>query len=265
MADDALPLDGAIAAFLTDVLDDLVGLVDNEEAIQSTLTRLGVEGVDADSLVAHLLEPAQQSAISELRDGLPTLLQELTKPNPNLISLIEPVKNLVEAVTGLARDPSLPSVSLPAVPDVDAGSVLDVLLAMAVERTLQAKTAAGWSVAKALHLVGPELPISTVLSDLVDSPLDFVWRRFNALRRHLDITIAGVITGPRTLSVTTVPIAPSDSIDATVRAAVPDADVILQRITLRLAADTYDASHAFTIEALGHGAPGGGLPDFAAV
>jgi hypothetical protein len=265
MVDDALPLDGAIAAFLTDVLDDLLGLVDDEESIRSTLARLGLEGADADALAAHLLKPDQQAAIGSLRDELPALLQELTKPKPNLVTLIMKVPGLVKAVTDLARDPSLPNVSLPAVPDVDAGSVLDVLLAMAVERTLQAKTAAGWSVAKALHLAGPELPIPTLLSDLMDSPIDFVWRRFNALRRHLDITIAGVITGPRTLSVVTVPISPSDSIDATVQAAVPDADVILQRITLRLAADTYDAPHAFTIEALGHGVPGGGLPDFAAV
>src|SRR4051794_25374085 len=266
MADDAsVPLDGAIAAFLTGVLDDLVALIADEGSIRSTLARLGVAAADADPLVTFLGDPDRQNALRTIREQLPQLLLEVTKPKPDLLSLIAPVSDLVETITGLAHDQNIPSISLPAVPEVDAGSVLDVLLAMALDRTLQVKTPAGWSLARALHLVGPELPISTVLSDLLDSPVDFVWRRFGARRRHLDITIAGIVSGPRTLSVVTVPISPSDTIPADVRTAVPGADVILQRITLRLAADTYGPQHAFRIEALGHGAPGGGLPEFAAV
>ena len=263
MADDApVPLDGAIAAFLTEVLHDLHALIADADSIRSTLARLGVESGAAQPLVDYL-EGAGSQAVEDLSETLPKLLLELTKSKPDLLGLIPDVTRLVGSITTLAR--SAPPVSLPAVPQVDAGTVIDVLLAMAVDRTLQLKSPAGWSLARSLHLVGPELPLSTVLSELLHSPVDFVWRHFNSLRRDLDITIAGILTGPRTLSVVTVPISPSHTIADSVKAAVPLADVILQRITLRLAADTYETPRAFTIDALGHATPGDGLPDFAAV
>ena len=58
---------------------------------------------------------------------------------------------------------------------------------------------------KSLHLLGPEQAVFTVVEDVLDSPTGFLWKRFQGLRRHLDITIAGIVTGPRTVSVVTVP------------------------------------------------------------
>ena len=104
-----------------------------------------------------------------------------------------------------------------------------------------------------------------MISDVLDSPTGYVWRRFQSLRRHLDITISGILTGPRTTSVVTIPVSVTDQVSAEVRAKVPDADVVLQRITLRLAADTYDVPHVFTLEALGHDPGNGDPPHFAAV
>ena len=130
--------------------------------------------------------------------------------------------------------------------------MLDTLLALAVERVVQTTRPAAWASMKSLHLLGPELPVFKVVEDVLDSPTGFLWRRFQGLRRHLDITIAGIVTGPRTVSVVTVPVSPADTVSALVRTKVPTADVVLQRITLRLAADTYDEPHAITIEVLGH-------------
>ncbi|HET9020952.1 MAG TPA: DUF6603 domain-containing protein [Ornithinibacter sp.] len=255
----AVPLDGAIAAFLTRVLDDLVRQVADESAIRRSLAELGVEGPDAGQVVAFLASAAGD--ITAVRSAVPALVTELGRPDPDLLSLVGPLQGLFETVTTVAG--SAPTLSIPTLPD--AGTIVETLLAGSVERTLRTRHPAAWSLGRALQLVGPELPLSEVLSGVLDSPLGFVWSRFNHLRRHLDITIAGILTGPRTVSFVTVPVSPADRVSDQVRARVPDADVVLQRITLRLAADAYEEPHPLTFEVLGHDPGNGGLPEFAAV
>ena len=255
----AVPLDGAIAAFLTLVLDDLVAQIEDVATIRRALADLGLEGVDADTVASRVA--LRVDDVADMKATVATLIQELGRPKPNLLALIAPISTLFGTVKSLGDETA--DVELPALPD--AGSVIDTLLARSVERTIQTKTPAGWSFAKALNLVGPELPVFQVAAEVLDSPTGFVWRRVQHLRRHLDITITGILTGPRTVSVVTIPAAPGDRVSDNVSAVVPDADVVLQRITLRLSDDTYDEPHAFRVEVLGHDPGNGEPPSFAAV
>ncbi len=262
MADPApAPLDGAIAAFLARVLDELVAQLSADDVVRRTLADLGLEGADLESVAAYVA--SRSVDVAALRNAVPVLVTELGRPRPDLLSLVEPMQELFGVASRLGDAAAVPDVDLPGLPD--AGSVIETLLAQAVERTLRVGAPAAWAFAKALHLVGPEVPVFSVISDVLESPTGYVWRRFQSLRRHLDITISGILTGPRTTSVVTIPVSLSDQVSAEVRAKVPEADVVLQRITLRLAADTYDEPHAFTLEALGHDPGNGDPPRFAAV
>lgn len=255
------PLDGAIAAFLTRVLDELVAQLSAPDVVGRALTDLGLEGADLELVAGYV---ASRSAdVSALQDAVPALVTELGRPKPDLLALVEPMKELFGVATRLGDAAAVPHVDLPGLPD--AGSVIETLLAQAVERALQLRAPTGWAFAKALHLVGPEVPVFSVISDVLASPTGYVWRRFQSMRRHLDITITGILTGPRTTSVLTIPVSVSDQVSAEVKAKVPDADVVVGRITLRLAADTYDVPHVFTLEALGHDPGNGDPPHFAAL
>ena len=259
MAEETVPVEAAVAAFLSRVLDDLLEQVADEDAVRRALVALGVETADIDAVTSYVA--AQAAAVAHLADAVPPLVQQLARPDPDLLSLVGAATDAFRGATALTS--GSPQVSLPALPD--AGTVLDTLLALAVERVVQTARPATWAAMKSLHLLGPEQAVFTVIEDVLHSPTGFLWQRFQGLRRHLDITIAGIVTGPRTVSVVTVPVSPADTVSALVRSKVPTADVVLQRITLRLAADTYDEPHAVTIEALGHDPGNGDAPGFAAV
>ncbi|PVG80870.1 hypothetical protein DDE18_21040 [Nocardioides gansuensis] len=257
-----VPIEGAVAGFLTRVLDELLARIADDDAVRRALAELGITGPDADSVATFVA--GQAGVVAALKNGVPELVLELAKPKPNLLSIAPHVQDLLEAAVSLTD--GAPEVVLPGLPD--AGTVMDALLAQAVEHAVQQASALGWSFAKSLHLVGPELPVFTVVSDFADSPTGFVWRRFKDLRRHLDITIHGVLTGPRTVSYVTVPLTAEDHVSEAVTAKVPDANVVLQRITLRLATDGYpkpDEVHKISLEVLGHDPGNGDAPGFAAV
>jgi hypothetical protein len=260
MAGDAvIPVDATIAAFITRVLDELVAQVGDADAVRGALASLGVEGADADPVAEYVA--GQTDVVETLAEVVPRLVLELGRAQPDLLSLVMDALPAFEEAATLAS--ASPDVDLPGLPG--AGPVIETLLALAVEHTLQGRTPAAWATFKALHLVGPELPVFSVIEDVLDSPTGFLWRRFEGLRRHLDITISGILSGPRAVSLVTTPVTPTDRVSDAVRAKVPRADVVLQRITLRLAADTYGEPHAVTFEVLGHDPGTGDAPEFAAV
>lgn len=263
MAEDAplVPLDAAVAGFLADVLDDLLLQVADADSVRTALAGLGVDGSAADPLVAFV--SSQAGAVAVLAEGVPALLAELARDDPDLVTVLDTVQQLFTALSQMAAAEP-PDLVLPGLPD--AGSVVETLLALAVERVVQLRAPAGWVLAKALHLVGPEVPFLTVLTELLESPTGFIWRRFQHLRRHLDITVTGIVSGPLTTSVLALPVGPADRVAPEITAALPTADVLLQRLTLRLAADTYaEQQHALSVEVVGHDPGGGSAPEFVAV
>ncbi len=261
MTDDPLPIGEAVAAFLARVLDELVAQVADEEAVRSTLTALGVEGDPVDDVVGFLTGGTTAADLATLADDVPDLLAELTRPEPRLVEIVEQALQAFAAASRIAT--TSPTITVPDLPD--AGRIVETMLAIAVERTIQARTPMLWATLKTLHLVGPEVTVTTVVDELMEHPTGFVWRRLQGLRRHLDITVSGILTGPRMVSVVTVPVADTDTTSPGLRAAVPDADVLLQRVTLRLAADAYDEPVAVVLEFAGHDPGNGDAPDFAAV
>ena len=258
MAEESTPLETAVAVFLARVLDELLATIEDEAAVRRALAELGVED-DVDAVVAYL--DAQQAAVRDLADSVSEMIQELGRAEPSYVTIIGEALQAYQAATALSTNsPDLDLTTLP-----DAGTVLETLLSIAVERTVQAATPAAWAALRSLHLLGPEVDVVTTVQQFLDSPTGFIWQRLQRLRRHLDITITGVLTGPRTVSVVAPPVQPSDTVSAALRAAVPDADVLLQRVTMRLAADAYDEPRVFVLEVAGHDPGGGGPPEFAAV
>ncbi len=260
MTGGTVPVGEAVAAFLARVLDELVAQVADEDSVRRTLAALGVEGDPVDEVVDFVEQHAGD--LATLADQVPRLVAELGRAEPRVATILDDVLDAFGSAARLSLD--APHV---AVPDLgaEAGTIVETMLAIAVERTVQARTPTAWALLKTLHLVGPEVAVTTVLDDLLDSPTGFVWRRLQGLRRHLDLTVAGILSGPRTVSVVTVPVAAGDTVSAGLRAAVPSADVLLQRVTLHLAADAYDDPLTLVVEVAGHDPGNGDAPSFAAV
>ena len=260
MADETVPVEAAMAAFLARVLDGLLEQVGDEDAVRQALVALGVEGADIDAVTTYVA--AQAAAVAHLADAVPPLLEQLARPDPDLVSLVGAATDAFQGATALAA--GSPQITVPALPD--AGTVLDTMLAAAVEHAVQTARPAAWAAMKSLHLLGPEQAVFTVVEDVLR-----VTDRFPVAalpgpappprhhhRRHRHRPADGVGGDGAGL-------ADRHRRPDLVRAKVPTADVVLQRITLRLAADTYDEPHAITIEVLGHDPGNGGPPGFAAV
>jgi hypothetical protein len=244
----AEPLEGALAAFLARVVEKFAFQLSSEDTVRAAVGGLGLEGADVDAVWAFV--SANGLSIANLNSSLPALVGQLKSSSPNLVALVKPVADLWSVVSGLADQ--APIVALPDLPD--AGSVLDLLLGAAIDATLQELNAPGWAFARAIHLVGPDVPVVDSLGDFLDSPSAFVWARFKALRRNLEITITGLLTGPRTTSIITTSASSDRQIVPEVKAKLPNATVVVGRVTLRLAADTYDEPVPITFEVIGDGA-----------
>ena len=241
-------IEGALAAFLTRVVDDFASQLSSEDAFRRAVAGWGIEGPDADAAWASMA--ANGPKIATLNASLPALLAQLQSSSPDVMALVKPVSELWEVVSGLAGE--APSIALPDLPD--AGTVLDLLLGGAIDTALRELSAPGWAFARAIHLVGPEVPAIDAFADFLGGPSAFVWHRFKALRRNLDITLAGLLTGPRTTSILITPADDDHAIAPEVRAKLPAVAVVVGRVTLRLAADTFDEPVPITLEILGDAA-----------
>lgn len=259
MGEPAKPLEGAVAAVLLRVLDDLASTLASEPDVRSALAGLGVEGPAADPVVSFTVSRAGE--VTALRQDLPTLLTQLQSSSPDLLALAEPVADLWHTASTLSAD--APSIALPDLPDLPgAATILDVLLSLSLDATLQRLSPGGWAFARSLRLTGPGRPVVTVVTDVLHSPTAYLWNAFRDLRCHIDITVTGIITGTRATSVVTSPIDDAEPVDPLVTSRVPAAAQVLARVTLRLAADTYDDPLPLTFEILG---TAGSPPGFAAV
>lgn len=236
-------LDGALAVLLTRVMQSFSGELSSETSVRGLLSPLGVKGVDADTVWAFV--SANSGNIAGLNTGLPGLMAQLRSSNPDLTSLIRPAKDLWTTVEGLVT--TAPNIDVPALPGV--GSILDVFLSGALDTTLQAQSPLGWAFFRSIGLIGPDVPIVDALGDIVQSPTAFVWKQWEGQRRNLDVTVAGLLTGPRTSSAlwTTA----GGAIAPEVKVALPTASTVVARVTVRFAADTFDEPVPVVVEILG--------------
>ena len=183
MAASTMPLDGAIVGFLLRVVDRFEGMVSDPDALLTHLKAVGLNDAAVTQLQTFL--SARASDVSKLSTDLPKLLEVLESSNPDLLSLITPVKDLWSVVTGLVADaPKLTAIDLPHAPSLPNGDVLGQLVTMAIDGALREGSTAVWAGLSATGFVGPGASILPALSAAIDDPVQYVWQQFQALRRE---------------------------------------------------------------------------------
>jgi hypothetical protein len=225
-------------------------MVANPDALLANLKAVGLDDASVTQLQSFLTSRA--SDISKLSTDLPKLLDVLESSDPDLMSLIAPAKDLWGVITGLVADaPKLTAANMPHAPSLPNGDVLGQLVTMAVDGALREGTTALWATLSATGFVGPGASILPALSAAIDNPAQYVWQQFNALRRENRLTVAGVLTGPRVISMSSVELGTKESSTPEAVAAFGADAVVFQRLLLRFAADTYGDPVTLSVEILG--------------
>jgi hypothetical protein len=225
-------------------------MVADPDALLANLKAVGLDDAGVTQLQTFL--NARASDISKLSTDLPKLLDALESSNPDLLSLIAPVKDLWGVVTGLVADaPKLTPANMPHAPSLPNGDVLGQLVTMAVDGALREETTTLWASLSATGFVGLGASILPALSAAIDNPSQYVWQQFHALRRENRLTVAGVLTGPRVMSMSSVELGPKESSTPEAIAAFGADAVVFQRLLLRFAADTYGDPVTLSVEILG--------------
>jgi hypothetical protein len=242
------PLDGAVVAFLLRVVDQFHATVSDPDALLATLKSVGL--ADAALVQYQSFLSARASDISKLSTDLPKLLDVVESSNPDLASLIAPAKDLWTVVTGLVNDaPKVTAAEMPLAPALPNGDVFGQLVTMAVDRVLRESSTAVWAALSATGLVAPGTSVLSALSDAVHDPFAYAWQSFQSLRRANTLLIAGVLTGPRVVSTSSVELGSKQSTSPDAAAAFANA-VVLQRLIFKVAGDTYGEPVTLTADVL---------------
>jgi hypothetical protein len=232
------------------VVDRFEGMVSDPDALLANLKAVGLN----DSAVTQLQSfvSARASDVAKLSTDLPKLLAILESGSPDLPSLIAPVKDLWGVVTGLIADaPKLAATDMPHAPSLPNGDVIGQLVTTAVDGALRETTTAVWASLSATGFVGPGASILPALSAAIDNPVQYVWQQFHALRRQNTLSIFGVLTGPRVMSMSSVELGTKESSTPEAIAAFGADAVVFQRLTLKVAADTYGDPVSLSVDILG--------------
>src|SRR3954452_24638693 len=102
MTNSPIPLDGAIVRSFLRVIDRFQGMVADPGALLANLKAVGLNDAAVTQFQTFL--SARASDLSKLSTDLPKLLAVLQSSNPDLLSLVAPVKDLWSIVTGLVAD-----------------------------------------------------------------------------------------------------------------------------------------------------------------
>ena len=78
-----------------------------------------------------------------------------------------------------------------------------------------------------------------------------MWQLYQSLRRESTLSIAGVLTGPRVISMSSVELGSKEASSPEAIAAFGANAVVLQRLILNIAADTYGDPITLGLEILG--------------
>ncbi len=250
MTDSAVPLDGALVAFLLRVLDHFERTASNPDALLASLKGVGLDDAAVKQLQAFVT--ARESDFSRLSADLPKLLAVLDGSNPDLLSLIAPAKDLWGLVTGLIADaPKLSAADMPRAPALPNGDVLGQLVTLAVDRALRDASTSVWAALCGAGFVGPGASILSALSAAIHDPAAYLWQQFQALRRQNTLSIAGILTGPRVISTASVSLAATQSPSPEAVSALGADAVVFQRLVLKLASDTYGKPVTLSLDIVG--------------
>lgn len=242
------PAEGALAGFLVRIADRFTVQLSSEASFRDALAGLGIEGADADAAWAFVAANGPQ--LTKLTTALPALTAQLNSSSPNLAALVGPAADLWHSLSTLADGaPALALADLPG-----AGTALDLLLGASIDTTLRALNLPAWAFARAIHLVGPDFPVIESVVQFLGGPARFIADRFTAVRKNVDITISGLLTGPRVSSMITTSAEGDRQISAELHAQFPNAQSVIGRVTIRLATDTFGEPVPITVEVLGDGA-----------
>jgi hypothetical protein len=246
----AQPLDGAIVRFLVRVLERFEVTVADPGTLNAALHGVGL---DDDGIAQYrAFFEARASDVATLTADLPALLAELQSSDPDLVALVAPAKRLWGVVTGLVTAaPTVADLRLPHAPGRPNGDVVGQLLTAALERALRDTSPALWAALTATGFVGPGTSVLAALDQVADGLAPTVWRHLQTLRREHTLAILGVLTGPRVLSLSSAPLGAKASDNPDVVAAFGADAVVMQRLVLQVAADTYGDPIPLTIEILG--------------
>jgi hypothetical protein len=246
----AAALDGAIAGFLLRVVDEFETLVTDPERLLTTLRGVGLDDPAVDQLQSFLT--ARAADVSKLSTDLPKLVDVLESSDPDYVSLIGPVTDLWAVVTGLVEGaPKLNPANMPFAPALPNGDVIGQLVTVAIDRALQATSPAVWVGLAGTGFIASGTSVLTAVSDALAHPLAYVWQHFQALRRENTLSVAGVLTGPRVIQTSSAELRPKSAPTADVQTAFGADVVLLQRLVLKLAADTYGTPVQLLLDFIG--------------
>jgi hypothetical protein len=250
VTDSPTPLDGAIVRFLLRVIDRFEDTVSDPAALVAALKAVGLNDSAVTQYQSFLA--ARASDVAKISSDLPKLLAVIESSNPDLLSLITPVRDLWTVVTGLVADaPKVAASEMPLAPSLPNGDVIGQLVTMAVDGALREESTALWAALSATGFVGPGMSILSALSEAVHDPFQYVWQFCQSLRRESTLSIAGVLTGPRVISMSSVELGSKESSSPEATTAFGANAVVLQRQILKVAADTYGDTVTLTVEILG--------------
>jgi len=254
------PLDGAIVRFLLRVIERFHATVTDGDVLLISLKSVGLSEAAVGQYQSFLTGRAAD--LDALTQALPELLEQIQSSDPDLLALIEPVKRLWITVTSLLRDaPQVSESDMPLAPGRLNGDVLGQVVTQAAEEILREESAALWASLTAAGFTGPGASMISAVGDAINDPVDYVWERFKEHRQLTTLSIAGILTGPRAISMSNAGLGSGETPGAEAVAAFGADKIVLQRIVLRLAADTYDEPTELMLDVIGTDAA---PPDFTA-
>lgn len=243
-------LDGAIVTFLLRVVDQFETLISDPEKLLATLHGIGLDAPAVDEIQTFLT--ARAADISKISTDLPKLVAVLDSSDPDYMSLITAATDLWTVVSGLVDNaPKLDAASLPLAPALPNGDVIGQLVTLAVDRALRASSTAVWAAMASTGFVGPGASILNSVSEATSHPFAYVWQLYQLVRRENTLSVAGVLTGPRVVSMSTVELGAKSQPNPDVQIAFGADVVVLQRLVLKLAADTYGTPITLVVDFIG--------------
>ncbi len=238
------PIDGAIAGFVARAIDSFAGLIASDSLLSELLASMGYDEAAIAPTLAYVR--AQASDVQRVATVAPALITAITASDPDLAAVVSEIETIWQVVQRLAG--SAPAV--PPAPTLQPVKVIEVLLDRAIETAVRESGPLTWSVLSALGLVGANRTMIDAFGEALSNPLTYAFSRATELRREMTIGLAGLRSGPRTSSLAHAALGASLPVAAVVKAVTPDAEVVVQRVRLGIAADTFDEPFRITADVL---------------
>jgi hypothetical protein len=250
MTDLPTPIDGAIVRFLLRVIERFEASIADPDLLLVNLRAMGLND-DAVARYRSFLT-ARANDIETVSEALPQLLEEVRSSDPDLFALIAPVKQLWAVITGIISDaPQLSAADMPMAPGRLNGDILGQLITSAADQILREEATALWVGLSASGFMGPGASILSAVQDGINDPFAYVWERFKAFRQLTTLSVAGLLTGPRIISASSARLGSHEGLGAEAIAAFGADKIVLQRVLIKLAADTYDDPTEIMLDIVG--------------